>query len=122
MALGPSALPSAIGYLLNVPVRASAADAFTGVLPLRVLLPGSSARPYCLAGLREKLYPREYLMSTPVAIDFPVFEAEVICLDCAGGTLPQRGQCPRSASASGDAPDVPGQAGCSACKSRAVGG
>src|ERR1700722_15576225 len=57
--------------LPNDPVRASAADAFTGVLlthfaaARRFILAG----PYCLSGLREKPYPCSRRMSTPSTID-----------------------------------------------------
>src|ERR1700689_689725 len=49
-----------------LPVRASAADAFTGVVltdfaAARQFIP---ARPYCLSGLQEKPYPRNHRMST----------------------------------------------------------
>jgi hypothetical protein len=69
--------------LLNFPERASAADAFTGVLltdcaAARQFIP---ARPYCLSGLREKRYPPNRRMSTPATIDFSVSEGKVICFE-----------------------------------------
>ena len=67
--------------LPNFPVRASAADAITGVLltDFAAARQFISARPYCLSGLREKLYPCNLPMSTPATTDFPAPEAEVIC-------------------------------------------
>ena len=45
--------------LPNFPVRASAADAFTGLLltDFAAAWQFIPARPYCLSWLREKLYP-----------------------------------------------------------------
>ena len=42
------------------------------------------ARPYCLSGLRQKLYPRGRRMSTPATIDFPTSGAEVTCSESRG--------------------------------------
>jgi hypothetical protein len=76
--------------LANFPVRASAADAFTGVLLPNFAAARQfiSARPYCLSGLREKLYPCDHPMSTPATTDFSAFEAEIICSESRGGLLP----------------------------------
>jgi hypothetical protein len=65
----------------ELPVRAPAAGAFTGVLitdfaAARQFIP---ARPYCLSELREKLYPRNRRKSSPAIVVFSMFEAEVIC-------------------------------------------
>ncbi len=77
-------------------MRASAADAVT-----EVLLPNLAAawqfipaRPYCLSGLHEKLYPCNLLMSTPATTDFATFEAAVICSEPVGGSLPVKIQPP----------------------------
>src|ERR1700678_3311646 len=72
--------------LPDFPVRASAADAFTGVLltcfaAARQFI---SAGPYCLSGLREKPYPCCRRMSTPVIIDFLISEAKVTCRESRG--------------------------------------
>jgi hypothetical protein len=78
--------------LANFPVRASAADAITGILltdfaAARQFIP---ARPYCLSGLRERLYPCNLPMSTPATTDFATSEAEVISwmrpeMNCSAG-------------------------------------
>jgi hypothetical protein len=89
-----SHLPAGTAYrtpLPDFPVRASAADAFTGVLltcfaAARQFIP---ARPYCLSGLREKIYPGKGSMSTPATIDFWMSEAEVTCCE-SGGRHPLR--------------------------------
>jgi hypothetical protein len=76
----PSPVLPWLGTLLpNFPMRASAADAFTEVLltdfaAARQFIP---ARPYCLSGLREKIYPCNRRMSTPIIIDFLAFKATV---------------------------------------------
>src|ERR1700722_11961584 len=72
--------------LPNDPVRASAADAFTGVLlahfaAARQFIP---AGPYCLSGLREKPYPFNHRMSTPAITDFRMPETEVTCCGSRG--------------------------------------
>ena len=66
--------------LANFPVRASAADAITGVLltDFAAARQFISARPYCLSGLREKLYPCNLPMSTPATTDFLRLERQVI--------------------------------------------
>jgi len=71
-------------------VRASAADAFTEVLltDFAAARQFISARPYCLSGLREKLYPCNRPMSTPATTDFATFEAEVICSESRGRPPP----------------------------------
>ena len=76
--------------LPDFPVRASAADAFTGVLltDFAAARQFISAGPYCLSGLREKLYPCNCRMSTPATIDFAMFEAEVICSPSRGKPPP----------------------------------
>ena len=76
--------------LPNFPVRASAADAFTEVLltDFAAARQFISARPYCLSGLREKLYPCNRPMSTPATTDFATFEAEVICSESRGRPPP----------------------------------
>jgi len=51
------------------------------------------ARPYCLSGLREKLYPCNRRMSMPATTDFPMLTAEVICFESRG--RPQATSCPR---------------------------
>lgn len=48
------------------------------------------ARPYCLSGLREELYPCNNRMSTPATTDFPTFEAEVICPESPGRHPPRK--------------------------------
>jgi hypothetical protein len=67
--------------LPDFPVRASAADAITGVLlsDFAAARQFISARPYCLSGLREKLYSRSLSMSTPATTDFSTLERQVIC-------------------------------------------
>jgi hypothetical protein len=71
--------------LPNFPERAPAADAFTGVLPLPALPPGSSSLPGpTVSWLREELYPRRRPMSTPATIDFSTFMAEVSAPDPPG--------------------------------------
>jgi len=67
--------------LPDFPVRASAADAITGVLltDFAAARQFISARPYCLSGLREELYPRSLSMSTPATTDFSTLERQVIC-------------------------------------------
>ena len=66
--------------LPDFPVRASAADAITGVLltDFAAARQFISARPYCLSGLREELYPRSLSMSTPATTDFSTLERQVI--------------------------------------------
>jgi hypothetical protein len=67
--------------LPDFPVRASAADAITGVLltDFAAARQSISARPYCLSGLREELYPHSLSMSTPATTDFSMLERQVIC-------------------------------------------
>src|ERR1700677_3450641 len=77
--------------LLNFPVRASAADAFTGVLLTAAARQFIPARPCCLSGLREKPYSCRHRMSTPVDIDFWMSEAEISCREFRGRHLPRRG-------------------------------
>jgi len=67
--------------LPNLPERAPAADAFTGILltDCAAARQSISARPYCLSGLREKTYPPNRRMSTPATTDFSVSGGKVIC-------------------------------------------
>jgi hypothetical protein len=89
--------------LPNFPVRASAADAITGVLltDFAAARQFISARPYCLSGLREKLYPCNLPMSNPATTDFSTFEAEVICPESCSLPDQPHGQSPQAGNQGG---------------------
>lgn len=87
---GSSVLPSEISYCRTSRCARPQPAPSPGVLlaDFAAARQSISAGPCCLSGLREKLYPRNPLMSTPATIDFATFEAEVICSETCGRLLP----------------------------------